>query len=214
MGQPNAATTFLGEDVKIVWVRKSTGETIMPDEADRLKLGDAKAGTGEGHCRFCKSNDHWSTRCPYKDQMEVNENDELEDEATAAAGAAGAGNVDKTGKYIPPSARGGTATGLTDLRRSDENTLRITNLPSHTDENDFRQLVIKAITDTKAPGGSYPGKISRLFMARDKVTGSCKGFAYVTFERNSDAERARVVLDNHKFEYSVLKVDWSESKKV
>jgi hypothetical protein len=47
----------------------------MPDEAERLKLNDAKAGTGEGHCRFCKSNDHWSTRCPYKDQMEVNENE-------------------------------------------------------------------------------------------------------------------------------------------
>jgi hypothetical protein len=34
MGEPNPATTFLGEDVKIVWVRKSTGEvsgSIIPD---------------------------------------------------------------------------------------------------------------------------------------------------------------------------------------
>ena len=86
------------------------------------------------------------------------------------------GKLDK-GKYVPPSQRGGVMT-MMDSRRSDENTLRIDNLPSHTEEKELRELILSSI----AGGGprvvgsrmTYAGRIQRLFVARNKQTGECK----------------------------------------
>ena len=36
-----------------------------------------------------------------------------------------------------------------------------------------------------------------------------QGFAFVTFESEKDADAAREALNNLKFEYSVLKVEWA-----
>ena len=66
-GEPNPTTTFLGEDQKIVWIRKSTGEAIMADEENK-KAPTTGAGAS-GHCRLCKQDGHWSTHCPYKGQL-------------------------------------------------------------------------------------------------------------------------------------------------
>ena len=60
-------------------------------------------------CRICKG-DHWTTKCPYKDTLGTLK-DSMQDPTgtppneAADAGAARAGSG--TGKYIPPSQRGG-----------------------------------------------------------------------------------------------------------
>ena len=54
--------------------------------------------------------------------------------------------------------------------------------------------------------------IRRLFIAKHKATGECKGYAFVTFDLISDAERALDGLNKKRFMHSVLQVEWSEAK--
>ena len=59
-------------------------------------------------CRICKK-DHWTTMCPYKDtlgtlQESLNTTPGTSTPPTDADGAKGAGS---TGRYVPPSQRGG-----------------------------------------------------------------------------------------------------------
>lgn len=60
-------------------------------------------------CRICKG-DHWTTKCPYKDTLGTLKDSMAEPAGTppnepsdAGAARAGAGS----GKYVPPSQRGG-----------------------------------------------------------------------------------------------------------
>ena len=95
------------------------------------------------------------------------------------------GKIDK-GKYVPPSQRGGGIMTMMDSRRSDENTLRIDNLPSHTEEKELRELIQSSIAAGPRVVGSrmaYAGRIQRLFVARNKQTGECK---VGIFSRNCD----------------------------
>ena len=62
-------------------------QDLQQDNDDPLKkLGQSTQKIVQ--CRICKG-DHWTTKCPYKDQLEVIQAQVKEDEA---AGAAGAGN--------------------------------------------------------------------------------------------------------------------------
>jgi len=95
------------------------------------------------------------------------------------------------GKYVPPSARGGasaaTAMGssLSNMEVFDDRdlkSLRVSNLSAETKEADVQDLF------------SPFGEIFRVFMAKDKETGVPRGFAFVSFNRREDAERAMNAL--------------------
>ena len=41
------------------------------------------------------------------------------------------------------------------------------------------------------------GSIARIFLAKDKVTGQCKGFAFVNYYRKEDAAKAIATLNGY-----------------
>lgn len=94
---------------------------------------------------------------------------------------AGAGGSTIGGKYVPPSLRAG-ARGAGETMggrgRDDYPTLRVTNLSEETEEEDLWGIF------------NQFGRVHRIFMGRDQVTGECKGFAFVSYESRHDAEAA------------------------
>lgn len=76
------------------------GQAAPVEDASASKPVAGKALT----CRLCKGN-HYTAKCPYKDELAAIDNiagdDEGAEEEAAAAGAAGRG-LGGTGKYVPP----------------------------------------------------------------------------------------------------------------
>lgn len=124
--------------------------------------------------------------------------------ALAAVGAVAGGPPTDKGKdkYVPPSMReGGNRKGdmMTMGRSKDEaNTIRVTNLPEDIQDGDIRELFHQF------------GRISRIFLARDKYTGHSKGFAFVSFERREDASKAVHAVNGHGYANLILSVEWAK----
>lgn len=103
----------------------------------------------------------------------------------------------KPGKYVPPFSRdanknaGGKA-------RDDTTAIRISNLSESTSDADLEDLTNKF------------GKKSKMYLAKDKNTGLCKGFAYVHFYNKEDAAAAIETLDGFGYDHLILKAEWSK----
>ena len=54
------------------------------------------------------------------------------------------------------------------------------------------------------------GRVTRVFLAKDRETGRAKGFAFVSFADRMDAQRACDKLDGYLYEYLVLKVEFAK----
>ncbi|KAL7444473.1 hypothetical protein ACHAXH_008921 [Discostella pseudostelligera] len=135
----------------------------------------------------------------------------------AAAGGGGA-------KYVPPSARGGAGGassgmggkslaalasaagggdgggGMGGDRRNDnrdQNTIRVTNISEDTTEADLQDLF------------SAFGRISRVYLAKDKETLQSRGFAFVSFIHQQDAAMAMAKLQGHGYDHLILKLEWA-----
>jgi len=54
------------------------------------------------------------------------------------------------------------------------------------------------------------GPQSKMYLARDKNTGLCKGFAYVHFKQRKDAAAAIEILNGHGYDHLILSVEWSK----
>jgi len=113
-----------------------------------------------------------------------------------------------SGKYVPPSLRGtGTGAGKTlgerDSHRSsiggdrDHNTIRVTNISEDTTEADLQELF------------SNFGRISRVYLAKDKETLQSRGFAFVSFIHRDDAARAMEKLQGYGYDHLILKLEWA-----
>lgn len=103
------------------------------------------------------------------------------------------------GKYIPPSLRPDflkSRDGSNPSSRQDSSTLRVTNLSEDTTDDDVRDLF-----------GRF-GRITKLYLGKDQVTGLCRGFAFVTFETRSSAEKALEKVDGLPYEYQILGCSW------
>lgn len=126
-------------------------------------------------------------------------------------GAGATGN-----KYVPPSARGGAAGmagkslsalaanapeggGMGDRRNDnrDQNTIRVTNISEETTEADLQELFQPF------------GRISRVYLAKDKETMQSRGFAFVSFMNREDAARAMEKLQGHGYDHLILKLEWA-----
>lgn len=134
------------------------------------------------------------------------------------AGAAPAGN-----KYVPPSARGGApgapptkgggagslaamagrlgdSDGGPDKRlqdNRDQNTIRVTNISEDTTEADLQELF-----------GRF-GRISRVYVAKDKETLQSRGFAFVSFTQREEAAKAMDKLQGYGYDHLILKLEWA-----
>merc|ERR1712013_30719 len=200
---PNPQTTVVAEEIWMQFVaNKEESEKEQPDSAlDKLKA----TNRGVVKCRICKE-DHWTTQCPYKDTLGPLRESLTGpvDEAAAAPGGAGGGN-----KYVPPSRRGDGGMSdaqarvsggdmMPDRRREDTAAIRVSNLSENAQETDLQEL-FKPF-----------GHIARIFLAKDKMTGQCKGFAFVNYYRKEDAAKAIATLNGYGYDYLILSVEWAK----
>jgi len=113
------------------------------------------------------------------------------------------GTPQKGGSYVPMHLRGGASGGAASMdRRNEEPSLRVTNLGEDTDEQDLRELF-----------GNF-GYVTRCYVAKNHQTGASRGFAFVSMANRADAEKAREKLDGKGFDSLILRVEWSQPRKM
>jgi translation initiation factor 3 subunit G len=128
--------------------------------------------------------------------------------ASAAGGGGGGAAGASTGKYIPPAARaglmgvggggaGGAGAFKPERRTDDLNTIRVTNISENTTESDLQDL-FKPF-----------GRISRVYLAKDKETLVSRGFAFVSFVNKEDAAQAMDALQGFGYDHLILKLEWA-----
>jgi len=201
---PNPQTTIVAEEIWMQFVANK--EEAEKEQQEQSALDKIKASGNKGvvKCRICKE-DHWTTQCPYKDtlgplkeSLTTPVDRDGADGAPAAAPAATAG-----GKYVPPSKRGaegriGLGDTMPDRRRDDTAAIRVSNLSENVQENDLQEL-FKSF-----------GHIARIFLAKDKGTGLCKGFAFVNFYKKEEAAKAIATLNGYGYDHLILSVEWAK----
>jgi hypothetical protein len=149
-------------------------------------------------CRKCGAvGDHYTLKCPYKD---IN---------MSLGGVHGGdmpppGDDDPSGKYVVPSMRrgapvpGGTGPGGSSLAVPDDSTsLRVTNLSEDVEEEELRTLF------------QGFGRIERLYLPRDRDTFQARGYAYISYMRREEADRARLALNGYPYDHLILRVEWA-----
>ena len=105
----------------------------------------------------------------------------------------------KPGKYVPPFIKDQQQKNAGNKGGRDDTTaIRISNLSEATSDGDLEELTNKF------------GKKSKMYLAKDKNTGLCKGFAYVHFYTKEDAATAIETLDGFGYDHLILKAEWSK----
>ncbi|BES99991.1 Very-long-chain 3-oxoacyl-CoA reductase [Nesidiocoris tenuis] len=195
---PNPATTIAAEETFMQFIT-SKEDHDKPDDDLLEKLRGMADKTVK--CRTCNG-DHWTLKCPFKDTgympTKVNVPPALDDKKNLMP----MDDKNKPSKYIPPYMRDG-AKGRGDAmghrgQRDDSCAIRLSNLSESTQEVDLEELV--------RPFGDY----SKLFLAKDKNTGACKGFAYIHFKHKLSAANAIAFLDGHGYDHLILAAEWSK----
>lgn len=183
---PNPHTTFVSEDINMQLI------TNKEEEKSNDTVLDPKNQFAK--CRFCNGA-HFTTNCPYRHTASYIEKI-LDTKPTTSASVAETSSS-KSGKYVPPHIKdqqksiGGKA-------RDDTTAIRISNLSESTSDADLEDLTNKF------------GKKSKMYLAKDKNTGLCKGFAYVHFYNKEDAAAAIETLDGFGYDHLILKAEWSK----
>jgi len=190
---PDLSTTTVGENIifrpSLNWA-SSQKEEPTAEEALKGQLKDKKVA-----CRICKG-DHFTARCPFKDTMApINEGAGGDDSRPTSPDGAGGlgGGAGAGGSYVPPQLRGGkskdSGSGAYPGReRDDLATLRVTNLSEFAEESELREMFERY------------GRVTRVFLAKDRETGRAKGFAFVSYQDRTDAQKACEKMDGCKFD--------------
>ncbi|KZZ90471.1 Translation initiation factor 3, RNA-binding subunit [Moelleriella libera RCEF 2490] len=202
---PAPDTTSVGENIifrpSISWRKDAKDESADPNaQSMKDKLKDKKV-----KCRICNG-EHFTARCPYKDTMAPIGETGASDGAAgmpeeAAPGGAGAG---KKGSYVPPALRGdragaaGERMGSKYGERDDFATLRVTNVSEMAEEGELRDMFERF------------GRVTRVFLAKDRETGMAKGFAFISFADRDDAVKACSKMDGFGFKHLILRVEFAK----
>ncbi|KAK5167211.1 translation initiation factor eIF3 subunit g [Saxophila tyrrhenica] len=203
---PRPDTTTLGENIifrPVVGFKSGQQQEKNPEEdkkADALKKMQIK-------CRICQG-DHFTTKCPFKDTMapegEAAGPPPDMDERMGGGGAEGGLGGGIGGSYVPPHMRKGAGASSGGERmggkfeRDDLATLRVTNVSEFAEENDLREIFERH------------GRVTRVFLAKDRDTGRAKGFAFVSYADRSDAARACEKVDGYGFGHLILRVEFAK----
>lgn len=184
---PNSHTTMVAEDVYMQFI------SAKEEEKANENLDSSK---NVARCRICNG-EHWSVNCPYKGTLL--EGSKLMETKAATTTTTTTESSSKSGKYVPPFLKESQKGGSVGLRgRDDTAAIRISNLSESMTEADLEELVKKI------------GPHSKMYLARDKNTGLCKGFAYVHFKLKKDAAAAIEILNGHGYDHLILNVEWSK----
>ncbi|KAJ5176145.1 Eukaryotic translation initiation factor 3 subunit G [Penicillium canariense] len=199
---PSFDTTSVGENLifrpstnwkaQAAEVEKNGGE--QGSMKDQLKDKKVK-------CRIC-SGEHFTARCPFKDTMapveEATGGADIGVDDAGAAGGLGAGSS----SYVPPHMRkGGTAGGEKmggRFEKDDLATLRVTNVSELAEEQELRDLFERF------------GRVTRVFLARDRETQRAKGFAFISYADRGDAARACEKMDGFGYRHLILRVEFAK----
>ncbi|WVQ80280.1 hypothetical protein IAT38_002385 [Cryptococcus sp. DSM 104549] len=195
---PDRTTTIIGENIHF---RIAPISKVSQAEPEAEGAAAKPAGGKVVVCRLCQGQ-HFTAKCPFKEQLEVidNMNADGADEEEAAGGAA-KGTTDAGGRYIPPGQRAGGGAGESMFRsRDDLPTLRITSLSVDAEEDDVRALFERF------------GTLGRVSVVRDRETRQSKGLAFVSFERKADAEKAMAKMNGFGYDSLILNVAWSQPR--
>lgn len=181
-------------------------------------------------CRICQG-EHFTARCPYKDTMAPvgGDNEPAADpmaEDGDAAGAAGAGTKSGglgvgSGGYVPPHLRKGAAASAGErmggkFERDDLATLRVTNVSYFVPLVSLDTILTYAQVSEMAEEQELRdlferfGRVTRVFLAKDRETGRAKGFAFVSFVDRSEAARACEKMDGYGYRHLILRVEFAK----
>jgi translation initiation factor 3 subunit G len=228
---PQPDTTSVGENIQFRpsrdWKSVQAEEAknggpkgAAPDERSiKEQLKDKKV-----KCRIC-SGEHFTARCPYKDTMAPVDAEGAAIDPLAEDG----GNQEKAegglgvggSSYVPPHLRkGGAGTGERmggKYERDDLATLRVTNVSI------YRGLGLRMVLLTRFLQVSEMaeeqdlrdmferfGRVTRVFLAKDRETGRAKGFAFISFVDRADAARACEKMDGFGYRHLILRVEFAK----
>lgn len=174
---PNYQTTSIKDEVEIQYSKDVATPLKASKEEPILKFTCS-------HCGL----DHQTTTCPSL-------NPTASQVVSPTTGFAAASS-----KYVAPGLRGssGAQPPPTEARSSgqpEEPTIRVTNLPSETREQDLRELF-----------GVY-GHITRVFVPRDPTTREAKGYAFITFDTMHPARLSAKLMNNYNYASMALNVE-------
>ncbi|KAI1410841.1 eukaryotic translation initiation factor 3 subunit-like protein [Hypoxylon sp. FL1857] len=207
---PQMDTTSVGEN--IIFRLSTNWKKDTKDEAKDVNANAMKEKLKDKtvKCRICNG-EHFTARCPYKDTMapvgaEGGSADVAagmgDEPAPASVGAAGAG---KKGSYVPPALRGDRGAaggermgGSKYGERDDFATLRVTNVSEMAEESELRDMFERF------------GRVTRVFLAKDRETGLAKGFAFISFADRNDAVKACNKMDGYGFKHLILRVEFAK----
>ncbi|KAI9302476.1 eukaryotic translation initiation factor 3 subunit G-domain-containing protein [Cunninghamella echinulata] len=214
---PDLSTTTIGENIPLKLGSKSSkseepsaAEIVQDKVRSQLKSKNIM-------CRICKG-EHFTSKCPYKDTLQPLDElaSSLEAVKMETPDLSGASTPEPTSaaggpaKYTPPHLRNKAAGGVAGAvgsgtsesreRRDDNCTLRVTNLSEDVVDNDIHDLFRRF------------GSITRVFLARDRETRLCKGFAFVSFADREDAERAQQAINGYGYDNLILRVEFARSQ--
>jgi translation initiation factor 3 subunit G len=193
-------------------------ENVTIQSRDEMLIEDPKAAESAGPDGEDASkalagnlNAFWAKQQRRQLERKYDVTDGPEDEEGAEGDAAGAS---AGGKYVPPGQRGGgaasggkslasmeAALGPDDGQRKfddrDANTIRCTNISEDTTEANLQDLF------------SPFGRISRVYLAKDRETMTSRGFAFISFVHHEDAANAMEALQGYGYDHLILKLEWA-----
>ncbi|KAI1490802.1 eukaryotic translation initiation factor 3 subunit-like protein [Biscogniauxia mediterranea] len=204
---PQMDTTSVGENIifrlSTNW-RKDTKDEAKDPNANAMK---DKLKDKTVKCRIC-SGEHFTARCPYKDTMapvgaEGGPGDVAAGMGDDLAAAQAGGAAGKKGSYVPPALRNGGSAGekmggSKYGERDDFATLRVTNVSEMAEEGELRDMFERF------------GRVTRVFLAKDRETGLAKGFAFISFADRGDAVKACSKMDGYGFKHLILRVEFAK----
>jgi translation initiation factor 3 subunit G len=197
---PDLSTTSVGENIvfrpSMNWKATRGEEESLENRsiADRVKHKQIA-------CRICKG-DHFTSKCPFRDTLPP-----LDDVAAGTGSTPEPEPVEQKtdGAYVAPHLRGkgrgvgdSMSGGGRDRDRDDFATLRVTNLTEFAEEHELMDMFERF------------GKVTRVFLPKDRDTNRAKGFAFVSYADRGDAERACAKMDGFGYGHLILRVEFAK----